>query len=103
MVTLEKVCFEEVLRVERVRGKLLRLAVNHQGFTLNGSSMAGNRPFSLSLKPSLMSARLVILPPCVPFKVLLYCSMLAVLNLGQFTTILVDLILRGLQRPDDGL
>lgn len=40
-------------------------------------SMAGNTPFSLSLKHvSLMSARLVILPPWVPFKVLLHCSML---------------------------
>lgn len=39
--------------------------------------MAGNTPFSLSLKHvSLMSARLVMLPPWVPFKVLLHCSML---------------------------
>lgn len=39
--------------------------------------MAGNTPFSLSLKQvSLMSARLVMLPPWVPFKVLLHCSML---------------------------
>lgn len=44
--------------------------------TCGALTMAGNPPFSLSLKPSLMSARLVMLPPWVPFKVLLYCSML---------------------------
>lgn len=44
--------------------------------TCAGLTMARNPPFSRSLKPSLMSARLVILPPWVPFRVLLYCSML---------------------------
>lgn len=42
--------------------------------------MTPKPPFSLSGRPSLMSARLVMLPPCVPFRALLYCSMLLLIS-----------------------
>lgn len=47
----------------------------HEGFT-----MTPKPPFSLSGNPSLMSARLVMLPPCVPLRALLYCSMLLLIS-----------------------